>query len=345
MNRKKVGILLFFAFLANLSVVFAQSTLAPMFQSLSNLGLIGSVDKYPYIWDAILFITLFVALGRIIFKDRFSPQAGGVIGFVLSIIMISGELTLKFSVVRELGPWFLIGGVIALVVFLVRIMFQEDGNNRTGAMAFGVFIVLTLILNGLPNTGNYLSTRVPLLFSLLMLAQVIALVFSVIWFFRIIGNRGGGDGGGPGGFGNWLGRRADGINSARDGGRRLRDAIRGRPTQDDINRLAHRIQVFQGEVARFGTQTNNLISFIGPQGTNRSTRVMNMPLNQYAAFNMQINNQLSQILPFQARLVTEAASIMGERAFANLTPAESVNFVAANNQFIVDQANLANALT
>jgi hypothetical protein len=171
--------------------VFAINDLDSIFNNLSNIGLFYSIDNNPFLWDALLFIPVFIVLGKFIFKKQFSGKIGGVIGFALSIIMISGEITLNFSVTKEFGPWFLIAGVAFLLFSLLKLIIH--GKDKKGPISLSIFLFLTIMLNGFGTFNDFILNKSSLLYSFLVLIQTLSMVFAFIWIFKQISNIGKGN--------------------------------------------------------------------------------------------------------------------------------------------------------
>lgn len=305
-KRKFRFILLASLFLIiNISIVYAQGSLGPIFENLENMGLIGSIAQYPFIWDAILFITIFIGLGRSVLGPRFNnPAAGGMIGFALSVIMISGELTLDFSITRDFGPWFLIAGVAFLTFFLLKLMIS-DSENRAGPMGLIIFIFLTMLLNGFPQSGKFIADKSPLLFSLLTLFQFIGLVFGFIWIFKMVSNLGGAS------AGSAMSATANAINEMTQGRKDLKDAwrnARGEPDSTEIANLTNEINDFQTHMTDFDLLVRQ---------TEVITRTFDQGLVRPDAVNL-IRGKMNALQPKITTLNTLYVKIQENAQFINL---------------------------
>jgi hypothetical protein len=339
MEKKKFRFILLTALflIINISIVYAQGTLEPMFQGLQNMGLIGSIARYPFIWDAILFISIFIGLGRSVLGPRFNnPAAGGMIGFALSVIMISGEIALDFSITRDFGPWFLIAGVAFLTFFLLKLMIS-DSENRAGPMGLIIFIFLTMILNGFPQSGEFISQKSPILFSLLMLFQFIGLVFGFIWLFKMVSNLGGASAGGA------MNAAADAIKNTAGGFRNMRDEwnnAKGNPDQNEIANLTREIDQLPIKVNAFRTLTSQLDQIHNTiiNNINHDPNYQ-IPLDTKNNIDIKMDNLSSQISSLQK----DYLDIQRNSQFVNLNLTEHNKFNNIRNNLIKSNGHLQDA--
>ncbi len=341
MKKKRLNIALFlFMAVVNIYTVMAANNLQPAFDALTNLGILETVAKYPVIWDAILFTWLFVIVGRNVLGKRLSPQAGTVIGLILGASLLSGEIAFNFSLIKNFGPWVLVAASVAVIFFLVRIFFNEEGN-RFGTSALGIFLITSILLYGFPTIGQMLKDTSGFLYGMIVVINTLAMIGAVIWLFRFIfPARAGGGNTATGRLGDWLGRQADGRNRLRDG----MDQWRNRPTQQDTGQVQAQIRRYQGNVNGFITQANAFIAWVNGHGQNVSAAIASLPPQQRAQFASQLTAHVNRLYPQIAAITTEFNEINSSNALNNVPRAELTNFINSSQRLTAVFGNIATVL-
>ena len=327
MEKKKFRFILLTALflIINVAIVYAQGTLDPMFRGLANMGLLESINQYPMIWDAIIFLTLFIGLGKKVFEKQFNPKAGGMIGFAFSIIALSGEYTLGFSVTRDFGPWLLLIAIVGLLIFVVK-LFVSGGENKAGKIGIATFLFITLLLNAVPFSRDFIIDKSPLLYSLLMLFQMLGMIFGGMYLFRLVSNIG------PATPGNAMNTAANTINGLADGGRNLRDAwrnARGQPNQNDLITLTAEIDDFDTEIVNFRRAIGELQQSYNDLHNHRTNGTTPDP--------NQINRTLSNMQTLRTLITSlnnQYLTIQRNGNFVNLGAPEQTKFNSLRDSLI-----------
>jgi len=234
-------------FLALIPTVFAQ-TLESAFQTLENMGITGSFQAHPLIWDLIIVVWIFVMIGRQILGKFFnSVPVGGSIGAALALLTYGGLRVLDFSLVRDMGPWIAVFAIIALLVLAVRLL--QGGQNGMSIGAIGIFLITTFLLSQ-QQIAVRLRELNSVFFGILNLVWILSGVFTIVWIFRHF-TTGGNDPDGTGGggalnsLGNWLGNTRDGLRHIANN-----RPFRRRPAEPvDLERLTRQVDDFNARAS------------------------------------------------------------------------------------------------
>jgi len=338
MNNKSLGLMILIVFALNTSLVLGQS-LDDVFETLDDLNLHGSIENYPMIWDAIIFLTLFISIGRVVFEKQFSPAVGGVIGFTMAVFAMSGEIYFGFSIVQMLGPWFIMLCVGAVMYFLFK-MFRGE---KSGVGAFGIFVTLTVVLFGMDGPGEFINNTSPLLYTLLMIIMIVSFVYSLIRFFSSFGGGPDGAGGsGPGAF-NRVADAIDGANNMRDRWRNFR----GRPDQAQTADLTNNANNFISGVAAYNNTYLQLRSIISssiggpPVNLTHFLSTGGITVARYG----EVANLLTNLNSEVTRLTSEATHVSGSGMLSHLPASLRTSFSTALTTFGTTNTNITTLLS
>jgi len=329
MNKKTLLLIIVIFAVMNVTFVAGQA-LDDAFDALRDSGFIGSFSKFPRVWDAIALFLMFIILGREILSKYMndSKPAGGTLGAVLAILAFGGLQVMDFSLIEDFGPWVLILALVALLLFFFRLYRSGEGAGNLGAAT--TFAVLTLVLHH-DKIAVYIKNIGSCIVFVLYALWFISGIWTVVWVISLLGGGGGADGNSPGG----LNRAANAINRARDGGRNLRDAVRGRPSQRSITQLEDRIATLVGQVHTFQLKVDELNGECSPNYSTKDASPMTGP--QRTAFHNNVARITGEMTPLVTNISSEIAGILGNTALPNISAAATTQFTNLQADFTADQ--------
>jgi hypothetical protein len=247
MDRKRLQVLLFLViFSLSVSSVAAAMT-EGIFKPLADLGLWESFGKYPFVWDIIIVFTVFIVVGSAVLgKTLGTPGRGGTVGFAMAGITLGGMYVMQFSLVRDLGPYMVVGIVAALTILFIRFFMHWGDNKSIGAI--GIFLALSL-LTQMPKISDVLIQN-SLLYSILYIAWILSGIFFIVRVIQLMSDSAASS---SGAMGNWANRALDAareLNSPEAQERRRKKAS-GETTPGDMKGL-------RKDIERYGKLVNNL---------------------------------------------------------------------------------------
>jgi len=330
---KKAMLWIFVVILTATSV--AAQTIGNAFDTLENLGIIGSFTQHPFIWDFILVIWIFNLLGKtILSKPLGSEKYGGSLGAALGLGIFGGMIYLDFSLIRDFFMWVVPVALVGLFVMFFK-MFRSGNNKGIGAL--GVFLITSFLVSH-EGIATQIRQMNDLLMGILVIIWLLSAVFTVTWAFSLFPSTGAPDGTGGGGFlnrlGNFIGNTRDGINHIRNN---------LNPHQPPANnaQLEARIDVLVQSVNQFSNDANGLIQYIVHFAPTRSQAIAagGVPPD----FNHQINTRLLALQP-QIQFIAPEIQAIDQADLNSASQQHQQNFSNSSATFLHNLTQIAGVL-